>query len=797
MAKAVEVSHRAGAWKQQNKDHKHGRHRTKSQIKADQKGKVSLKAKNSRRQKPVLTRRERKNLSKQIRAHKVTLDSSIKSKVGTHSTPPILVAFVPVSRDVNTSEWFKTFISFLGPDAKTSTNARGDVHVVLVKQKVRFTFLKPVDEFMGVLDSVKVANTVVFLHGSGINGAELVDEEGRMIVAAIRAQGLPTVLHVMPKDNKMKTTRKAVESVVSPEDRVAHFLGNEASASSLLRVLATQKRREVGYIAKHSHIIADSVEFCPLAQDGEEVAIGGSVKISGYIRGSRLDLNKFVHIPDYGDFKILRVTLRRDPLLEHVARSRSSSIAMEDTSNLDEVLITPDASNQDDVDLDEELDDGDEMEAVGNGKDFETATMKSSVIRKVPKGTSDYQAAWIVDSGDECSGDEAVDEFQNMDEDMNIDEDGEDSSEEGEKDEDTQTEIDDRSEIGSVADMPLSQQMDLLAKLKQMREDEMFPDEEDTPMDISARERYQKYRGLESFRRSVWENPDSDLPPHYKNLYRFANFKRSRKLAIAEPDEETGISSVLKPGAFVTLELGNVTEDVVERMKAIDRPILAFGLLSHEHRMSILNCVLKRRPAEDPENATVIKSKDRLVFQVGFRRFTSCPVFSEHKTGNKFKMERFWRPGQIVTASFVAPISFPPAPVIVWTPNCKNYEVVGTGRVLDADPGRIIVKRAVLSGYPFKIQSKRNAVVRFMFFNREDIMWFKPVELRTKHGCRGHITEPIGTHGFMKCKFDKMVKSEDTILLSLYKRVYPKWAYEPLPIEPLPRSATSHEEMAD
>ena len=125
---------------------------------------------------------------------------------------------------------------------------------------------------------------------------------------------------------------------------------------------------------------------------------------------------------------------------------------------------------------------------------------------------------------------------------------------------------------------------------------------------------------------------------------------------------------------------------------------------------------------------------------------------------------------------------FPPSKAIIF----QNGKLVAHGEVQRADPFKVILERTILTGYPFKVRvlqlsfqsRKKKSIVRLMFFNAQDINYYKPVELWTKNGLRGQIKQSVGTHGYMKCIFNNYIKHNDIVCMNLYRRVFPDWPKE-------------------
>lgn len=180
---------------------------------------------------------------------------------------------------------------------------------------------------------------------------------------------------------------------------------------------------------------------------------------------------------------------------------------------------------------------------------------------------------------------------------------------------------------------------------------------------------------------------------------------------------------------------------------------------------------------------------------------------------NVHKFERYLRHGDTSVATIYGPIAFGKQPctllretedpestnsfllllIRVFSPSSifSGPELVASGSFMNPDAQRIVAKRIILTGHPFKVH-KKTATVRYMFFNSEDIRYYAPVQLHTKHGRTGHIRESLGTHGYFKAHFDGPITQMDTICMSLYKRMYPRWS---TPFKVKARRGPQHEDV--
>ena len=193
----------------------------------------------------------------------------------------------------------------------------------------------------------------------------------------------------------------------------------------------------------------------------------------------------------------------------------------------------------------------------------------------------------------------------------------------------------------------------------------------------------------------------------------------------------------------------------------------------------------------------VVKSKEPMWVYCGFRRWPARPIFSQNNlNSDKHKFERFLTggAGNFPVASVYGPATFSPCPALLFRAKAQplaaaealagpaaaaasvaDMQLVGSGVVASADVDRIVLKRIILTGYPVRVH-KRTAVIKHLFYRPQDVAWFKPAVLTTKHGLEGHITQSVGTHGLCKVHFGRAIMGHDTVCLALYKRVYPKFA---------------------
>ncbi|SJX65042.1 related to TSR1-protein involved in 20S rRNA accumulation [Sporisorium reilianum f. sp. reilianum] len=781
------------------------------------------------------------------------------------------------------------------------------------RQTIQFLPL-PYGALYPILDACKCADFVLLV----LSASTAIDPGswGELCLRTLQAQGLPTVVVAVPTlhpdgatgvggSKKAGAALKAANEVrksllsfakyFSPDVEKVHALDDRAERGALLRTLATATPKRVAWRDFRAWMVSEGAEWEPTSEshaesngNGEADGLSGlngqdaqrgTLKVQGWIRGAPMSADRLIHLPDFGDFQVDRITYAPPPNARTKRSKASATTASNGDSQDDAAMVDADAVQAEDAPLtagdvlqsrdDEFADDlvsenepddmaneqtwptEEEMQAAerfakqrADGEMPPPPALPGTTPKTIVKGSGNakdnakYRAAWIIES-DEEDDDDDDDHEELDDDDDSLMIDGGDEYMDQEGDMQVNEAIDDYERMKAaaiaqqnaqpsdvVSEMPFEDVDDAQAEAEYLayqeqrkrereeRDDAEFPDEVDTPLEIAARTRFARYRGLKSFRTSPWD-PYEDLPRDYARIFQFEDFHKTRRRV-----EGAALLDGVQPGFRVTVWIKDVPKAAAVRARASNIgelpavdcavPFVLFGLLRHEHKKSVLNFTVTR----NTEYEAPVRSKDALVLCLGPRRFRVNPIFSQHSRGggkgvnNVHKFERYLRQGVSASVATVyAPITFggSTAPAVLLRERAIDGEegydqrgvsaaqmphLVGFGNLVDAGPTRINAKRILLSGHPYKVH-KKTATIRFMFFNPEDVYWFKPITLHTKLGRTGHITESLGTHGYFKAHFDGPISQMDTVLMNLYKRVYPKWsqpfraAYEQLP---LPRS---------
>jgi pre-rRNA-processing protein TSR1 len=555
---------------------------------------------------------------------------------GINSAPRVIVLF-PLSASVELNSLGEDVLKLLSSDGSGIASST----VASSEYKLRATVLKaPHGDLLTCMEMAKVADLMAFVASASApweeNSSNFIDSFGSQCLSVFRSIGLPSttvLIRDLPSDVKKKNEMKKMcaSQLASefPEDCKFYPADTRDELHKFMWLFKAQRLTVPHWRSQRSYIVARKAGM--LVDD--ESSGKCTLLLSGYLRARKLSVNQLVHVSGVGDFQFSKIEVLKDPFPLN-ERKNQNSMELDDSHD-EEVLksLVPDPMKQEPLVIENTPDPlaGEqtwptEEEMAEADKNQKQGRLKKKTL---PRGTSEYQAAWIVDETDE----EDSDNGDSDDNGMVLDR-GEDSNQEGMYDQefeddgkslnlrDIDTETQNESEMVDDEDLTEEQIKDEIKKIKEAyADDEEFPDEVETPIDVPARRRFAKYRGLKSFRTSSWD-PNESLPQDYARIFAFDNVARTQKLVLKQAlkMEEEDRDDCVPIGSYVRLHIKEVPLGAASKLSSLvntTKPIIGFGLLQHESKMSVLHFSVKKYDGYEAP----IKTKEELMFHVGFRQF--------------------------------------------------------------------------------------------------------------------------------------------------------------------------------
>lgn len=805
---------------------------SKGFIKDLSKGKIERAERGSRKtpHQQVMSKLARRNQANQSKQRRHEANAKASSVFSGQNGAPRTIAVIPLCEDNNSLLAVEKINHAVDIDVKPA--AMGPIRVRVDRFKQNVVYVPVERDLLTALDACRVADFVVLL----LSSTQDPDEEGETILRGIVSQGVSNILTVVQDLEQVESPKKRQQVFASLKSYISYFLPDQEKIHSLdldrecinvIRILCTTVPKGIKWREDRSWMLVEKVQW-PSEEDSTR--IDEKVIITGVIRGKGLNANRLVQVGDWGSYQIDRIT---DASLPIAKKRCADDMVLDAGIEEEKVLALPDEDQDLQADIAPRVglvDDEDDDMAMD-----EPQTEKRGVLlddhryfsddeshlpeapKRLPPGTSKYQSAWFLGDVSD-SGSDAENEIDHEgDLAMNVAAlpqdglEGLDQATQADPDETTPSEAP-ASEM-FLDPSPEDEAAQLAAfrvqRGREAEEDREFPDEVELRPDVLARERLAKYRGLKSLKSSRWDTHEDKAhePEDWDRLLSVPDYNKAKSQATRE-----ALVGGVQPGTRVNVYLRYISHGVNQNYDAT-KPLALFSLLRHEQKKTVVNFAITLR-SDYPEP---LRSKDELILQYGSRRLIIHPLFSQMGTtrNDVHKFQRYLHPGETAMATFIAPLIWGPLPALIFkasdpdpaahqeeeeeeediapfplTPPTrdpysttapavpqKTLRLIATGTSHPPSPSRIIAKRIILTGHPYKIH-KRLVTVRYMFFNAKDVAWFRALPLWTRRGRSGFVKESLGTHGYFKATFDGRIGPQDAVGVSLYKRVWPRPARE-------------------
>ena len=446
--------------------------------------------------------------------------------------------------------------------------------------KQRFSVITPPSsDSVAVLDAAKVCDVLVVVVKASAEGT-YTNNVGIDTLCCIRAQGTPAVVGVQSGMGKVAPKQRSAAKKLGSRFFAAELgednfklvdfdvdlleigqpgvMARSSSTSQLCRTIGECPGKKLTLQKHRSYLIADEARL-----------EGSDLHVTGFIRGSPLWVNSLIHVTGVGTYQLRQIEDAVDPVPLKGSSRGKKQVSASNSNVAGNLLLKADLSLQEDLDQLAQPDqlageqsfisDAELLEADSR---FSQQQVGAPGAAAAPTESMSIHQAWIAAAkegaamaGEAFSGNGSIMMGDDSDADdpvlgaldgrgVPIDQAAKDlmgatasSISTGARmnldgDEEEEEEEDDDDQNKSAAQVRAEAQALRQQRRKEMQdEDVKFPDEVDTPLDMPARVRFAKYRGLKSFRSSPWD-PKESLPADYARIFQLANFTLSQKRAI-------------------------------------------------------------------------------------------------------------------------------------------------------------------------------------------------------------------------------------------------------------------------